>query len=389
MTDPRKGQTSASSAQADALCPGRHLAQVGMPDVRSKDSAFGDAIHAVLASLPNQNQKPPSSAPPSIQVLHSLPGFAVLTPSQQEIAESCLKIELEKVHDFFGQDAPQALGRCWREQRQWVRVSPTAEHSGQVDVFYRLGPRGLVIDYKSLAGDKPESPENLQLRDLVCLVAGHFMVSQVGCVIVQPLATHSPNPCLYEKEDITRSTQEMFERVLNSNNPQSPRNPGEVQCEFCRAKSKCTEYNRWAASRLPIAANLVDVPILSWTPEQRAAFCDSFDIAQDWLAGCWNFMEVGMKNDPTFVPGYVMKPNSPMKPVTNPQELYTRLCQYGSPDEILPLFMDCITVTKEKVSVVLSGLTGLKGKALDKKSEELFAGLTGEIPKKATLKKAK
>jgi hypothetical protein len=380
MNDPRKGQTSASSAQADALCHGRHLAQVGMPETRSKDSDFGDAIHLALSKVPN---------PPSLDGLCALAEFAALTPAQQEIAESCLKIELEKVHDFFGETTPQAIGRCFREQRLWVKVAPSIEHSGQVDAFYRLGPRGLVIDYKSLAGDKPVAPENLQLRDLVCLVSGHYMVSQVGCVIVQPLATHSPNPCLYEKEDIVRSTQEMFERVLASNNPQAPRVPGEAQCEFCRAKPKCPEYNRWAALGLPIPANLVDVPVLNWTAEQRVSFCDNFDIAQDWLNSCWEFMEVGMKKDPSFVPGYMLKPNSPMRPVNNPQELFNRLCQFGSADEILSLFMDCISVTKEKVSVVLSGLTGLKGKALDKKAEELFAGLTGEIPKKATLKKAK
>jgi hypothetical protein len=380
MNDPRKGQTSASSAQADQLCQGRFLAQVGMPETRSKDSAFGDAIHLALSKVPN---------PPSMDGLRALAEFAALTPSQQEIAESCLKIELEKVHDFFGETTPQAIGRCFREQRLWVKVAPNMEHSGQVDAFYRLGPRGLVIDYKSLAGDKPLAPENLQLRDLVCLVSGHYMVSQVGCVIVQPLATHSPNPCLYEKEDIVRSTAEMFERVMASNNPQSPRVPGEIQCDFCRAKPKCPEYNQWAAATLPVAKSLVELPVANWSPEQRAAFCDHFDIAQDWLNRCWDFMEAGMKKDPTFVPGYILKPNSPQRPVNNPQELFNRLCQFGSPDEILSLFMGCISVTKEKVSVVLSGLTGLKGKALDKKAEELFAGLTGEIPKKATLKKAK
>ena len=48
-TDERRGQTSASNAQADSLCQGRHRAQAGLPDTKSDDSKFGTEIHDALA----------------------------------------------------------------------------------------------------------------------------------------------------------------------------------------------------------------------------------------------------------------------------------------------------------------------------------------------------
>lgn len=379
MSDPRRGQTSASNAASDNSCKGRHLAQRGIPEPpRSADAAHGDAIHRVLAKLTH---------PASSEVLHALPEFTALTASQQDLTESCLKIELQKCLEFFGPDWVKA--KVFREQRYWVQVTPTAHHSGQVDVVYRLGPRALIIDYKSLAAEKPESAENLQLRDLVCLAAGHLLISEVGCAIVQPLATHSPIPCLYQKEDIEQSTRDMFLRVTASNDPKSARTAGETQCAFCLAKGKCPEYTAWAGSKLPVPSSLVSVPVEQWTPEMRKGFCDNYDIAADWLSYVWDYMEAGMKKDPAFVPGYVMVPNSPQQPITDPTVLYNRLVELNEGKDVLPRYLKCMNVTKEKVIAMVKEMTGLQGMKLAAKAKELFAGITGEIPKKASLKKAK
>jgi hypothetical protein len=390
MNDPRLGQTSASSAQADALCPGRHLAQRGIAEpARSKDSEWGDQIHAALKMVPN---------PPSLDALEALAEYQSLEPRQQEIAESCLSIELAKVVDFFGpDDLEKAKATCQREKRFWVKLTDAIGHSGQADVVYRVGNRALIVDYKSLAAEKPESAENLQLRDLVCLVAGHYIVvNQVGCVIVQPLATHSPTPCLYEKEDIQRATQEMFRRVMESNNPESKRVPGEDQCQFCRAKLNCPAHAQFAGYAVPsnMPPDLWRTAIADWSPQQRVAFCEKKAIASKWLDEIWDYMREGVKKDPSFIPGYGLSPNSPMSPVNDPQELFNRLvvrAKESNPavesDDVLMDFMRCVKTTKKDVEHLVSKLTGLKGKKLAEECKRLFDGITSEIPKADSLKK--
>ena len=392
--DERRGQTSASNAAQDLACPGRHLAQRDIPEPpRSSDAAWGDAIHAALAAIPN---------PTSLEVLQSTEQYKALEPKQQEIAESCLKIELEKVREFFGGNVlemDKAVSLCIREKRFWLKLNDKISHSGQADVVYRVGTRALIIDYKSLAKEKPESAENLQLRDLVCLIAGHFIiVNQVGCVIVQPLSTHSPTPCAYEKEDIARSTQEMYRRILASNDSTSPRIPGEVQCEHGRAKMTCAEHAAFAGYAVPMPStarpDLWKVAVQDWTVEQRVSFLDNASTAEKWIEDIRKWLKGEVEKDPNFVPGYGLKPNSPLCPVNDPQELFNRIVTLAKAkdeaidsDEVLADFMRCVKTTKKDVEVMVSKLTGLKGKKLADECKRLFAGITSEVAKADSLKK--
>ena len=49
QTDERRGRTSASNAAADRLCPGRHLAQLGLEETESAEASQGTLIHSVFA----------------------------------------------------------------------------------------------------------------------------------------------------------------------------------------------------------------------------------------------------------------------------------------------------------------------------------------------------
>src|SRR5258705_10907283 len=135
MNNNRGNWTSASGAPADALCPGRHLAQIGLYSERSQDSQHGDAIHKALCDGTDSG----------------------LSFEQRETLTACKTIEQKVVTQFFGADILKvALWRA-RERRFWMifGVGEMIElrHSGQVDLVCRLGLRALVIDYKSLAGD--------------------------------------------------------------------------------------------------------------------------------------------------------------------------------------------------------------------------------------------
>lgn len=361
MSDPideRRGATSASNATADNLCQGRHLAQKGIPDKSSKDAAHGNLIHAALAG--------------------DAEALATMTVEQRDIYDACQKIEAREVEKAFGADWKQA--KVWKEQRFWLRFQADVaenklmlEHSAKPDKVYRLGNRALVIEYKTLTGDVPTAPNNLQGRDQVCLVSGHLLVHEVAFLVIQPLVTHTPEICVYVKEDIERALKEMVSRITASNTPGAPRLAGSPQCDFCKAKVNCVEYNKWAGGNVPMMLHLLDVPIANWTPEQRGEFCDLESVAREWLDNCKNEMKEGLANDPKFVAGWMLKPGNMIETITNPAGVFARFAELGGTEK---QFLEAVSVVKTKLKEQLAALTHLKGKALDGSMSSLTEGYT-------------
>jgi hypothetical protein len=352
--DPRHGFTSASSAEADSLCAGRHLAQKAVPlsDNGSKDAEHGQLVHDALAGKADG---------------------ATLDHEQLAIYDQCKAIETKLVADYFG---PIPLTQL-REQRFWIQfhVSNGSDirHSGQADYVARCGIKALIIDYKSLYGDTAESPRNMQLRDLACLVRNHFvLVNEVAVAIVQPLVTMEPELCVYGETELWRALTEMERRVIRSNQPDSERVAGEVQCKFCRAKAHCLEYQQWVGTMLPVlnTLNLMEVPVAQWTPEQRSRAADLLKPAMDFLESVKGSIKEGLAVDPNFCPGWTLKPGAKREEIINPQITFDRFTALGGK---LQDFMGCLSVEKGALAARLATLTGLKGKALDRALAELHA----------------
>jgi len=362
QTEERKNQTSASNAAADLLCPGRHLAQRGCPDEKSEYAETGSRIHAALAARSGENN----------------PALPDLTLEEREVFDACREIEKKMVGQFFGTEHPPM--KVFREERYWGKSPPAAsdgtrfKHSAKPDVIFVAGTRALIAEYKVLFGDVPESERNLQLRDQVVLVHGSFagLRQEIGAVVIQPHITHNPQICLYTTPDIQRAASEMWARVAQSNDPHSPRVPGDPQCKFCRAKTRCAEYQRWAGAMVPNMASLLDVTVEAWTPEQRTTFCNQASIAQKWLDDCIAAMKKGLTTDESFIPGYRLKPGNKPEKITNPQEAFTRFIALGGK---LEQFMTVIAVTKGKLRKIINEVTGTKGMALDKAMEALTEGI--------------
>lgn len=365
--DPRRGGTSASSAQADALCPGRHLAQRGLHNESSEDAEFGRGLHAALAA--NDPSK--------------------LTTEQLDIYESCIAIESKLVDQLFGPD--RAKAKVFVEQRFWVKVKAKDseeryDHSGQPDKIYRLGPRALIIEWKSLAGDVPVSSENHQLRDQVVLAAGNLMLTEVMAVVIQPLVTHDPAPCLYDKVSIKQAEDEMFERVRRSNDPTSPRIAGETQCKFCSARPICKEYALWNASLLPARIALPDLPVSQWTIEQRVAFCSGVAAVEKWIEDNREAMKQLLEQDPEAVPGFYLKPGNIREVVTDPEALFARFVELGG---TLDQFMACVSITKGKLEDQTRAITKANGKSLKTKVDKLLEGIVEQKQNSPSLARKK
>lgn len=372
--------TSASNAQNDKDCPSRHVAQRGIAEPeKSLDATGGTLIHDALASG----------------------DLSKLNAAQADVAESCKKIEAKVVEAFFGPTS--APVKVFRHQRYWAKVQVTLpdkaivmlEHSGEADVVYRSGTKALVLDYKTLAGDVAESPKNLQLRDLACLVKGTDpVVSEVGTAIIQPFVTHSPEICVYTDPDLQRSEQEMFARVDASNRLDSKRVAGQSQCNFCLAKTRCREYAQWTGGMIPTPQGVEPVvkelvfqtAMANWTPNQRAIAASLLTPAGKALDEIKDFLKDGMGKDVNFVPGWTLAPGTKRTVVNNPQEAFTRFSGSGGN---LIAFMGCITVSTTKLKEQLAVVTGLKGNALTNAMIELLKDITDMSTNAPTLKQVK
>lgn len=350
--DERQGWTSASNAQADALCPGRHNAQRGLPSTRTKDAEFGDRIHNALC------RRDPSG----------------LSTEERDTYDLCERMEEKVVREFFGRPPD----KTFLEERFWVTIKAAGsesgiKHSGRVDRAYIVGRRGFIPDFKSLYADTPDPTVNLQLRDLAVLFRGQHNLEEVGVTIVQPRVTMEPTVTLYNREALARSEREMFARVTQSNNPTAPRNAGEVQCQFCRARMVCAEYNRFAGAMVPAMLSILDVPVQSWSPEQRAMFCSRKAIARKWLDEAEDVIKTMLAGDPSAVPGWRLKTGAVRETVKDPQACFDRFSQLGGK---VDQFMACIQVTKTKLREQVSAITGARGGALDKALAALLDGIT-------------
>lgn len=352
--DPRLGKTSASGAEADTLCPGRHRAQQAARAVLQKEpdptAEFGDAVHDALAQGDSSK----------------------LDPEQSKTYDLCLMVEEDILKRYFGSDFKEAVSRQWRHRRFWG-VFGGFEHSGEPDVVYRHQGKALIIDYKTLFGDYPSASSNLQLRDYAVLANEHFMLlEEIATVVDQPHITLKPEICVYKKDDLVRAKGEMTERIIRSNSADAPRVAGNVQCQFCEAKTLCKEYSLWAASKVPVVQGLAETPMAEWTPDMWSVFCGNMFTAYKWLELGKEEAKRRLKADPESIPGFFLREGRKVRHVVKPNELYARFEKLGGTRED---FMNCVEITLGRLENELRNLTNAKGKALEKAMEAVLAGL--------------
>ena len=344
--DEREGWTSASSAEADALCPGRHLAQRGIPEPeQSPEAASGTRIHAWL-----EDHK---SAP-------------LLSDDELETGDKCVEIEQKLFAQIFS-DTPT----IYREKRLWIEFDGL-KHSGKADLIAVCRDVALVEDYKSGRNKAPESPRNLQLRDLAALVASNFAVKTVYVAINQPWATMSPEICTYGIDELVQAIDEMERRVNASNDPESPHMPGDKQCQYCRAKAQCPAF---IAALLPVAsesatAENVAASVKSLSNERIGAFLALVRLAEETAtAEVRQRIEAG-----SAVAGWTLKPGRETEKIADAQTVFNRALGAGITQDAF--VRDCITVGKTALKTALKAATGAKGKALDQALDALLEGAT-------------
>lgn len=358
LPDPEQGErggwTHASNAEADIECPGRNLAQRGLPEPPSgPDAERGRRIHEALHTGDKSK----------------------LNPEELDCHEILYLMACDLIAKWHG-DNPAPL-TYYREERLWIGVPPF-RHSGKPDLLAvdRENLRAILIDYKTGWDDVTASPTNEQLRDLAVLAAVNCGVIEITVAILQPGT--NPLPCRYVAADLAQALRALEVRVRASNDPQAPRIAGDHQCRYCRAAGtdRCPEYAAWLAGGLPLLKQepvLPLTPALLWSPEQRSVFLSRRAALRQWIDEREEECRTLLLADPKAAPGWKVGEPEVRFPIVAPEKVFLRFVELGGRPDV---FMGAVKVTKGDLRNAVRSVTGHKGKQLNETMDKLTDGCT-------------
>lgn len=361
--DIRRSLTSASNAEADSLCPGRHLAQRGLPSYETTDAAAGTLIHRAFAGEEVEG----------------------LNPGQRKTLKQARLLEESIVNDFFGNPDPALTAaeinkRAQREQRLWsaMRLGEQEIHSAGIDAFWLTSDwsAALIEDLKGLWGQHADAEENLQLRDEAALLYENFGVQRVSVFINQPNVRwriDDQKIVTYELADLEAAHNEMIARVMNSNDIRAKRQPGPKQCRFCRAAgtARCPESQ---AAILGAAQSKFDASTAS--PARRGEWVSTLKALEKMVKKVLSELKTGLQADPAYIEGWEIKAGGSTRSIENIWEAGAIFAEaFGDAGFTREQFLACCTLSIPKLEELHDKLSGLTGKA----SKEQFLNLVGHL----------
>lgn len=376
-----RGQwTSASAAERDRHCPGAHLACLGLPESTSEGAQKGREIHAWL-HWKRSGGKPMDMTYQEQEWVVGEPDPDTEPVCDYELAGRCWDLEQQAIQDWLARKSESEFPefKVYSEKRLWLSAG-TLKHSGQCDCAVVSGNRVLILDVKTGWQEVAAPASNEQLRDLAVLWWWETQCDEVTVQIIQPGVEKQP-PCVYGREELEESHRRLVARVVASNDPNAKRVPGEVQCQYCRAKgsSRCPETQQAVVTLPPLPVAEIPSPKLV-----EAAL-----MAQGVAKAILEAARAALKDNPDAIPGFKLEPNAPNKPITDPGACWARCSTQGM---TLEQFMTCVKVGKGDLEAALKEV--IRAKTGKKRVEgwtplwlKLLEGITTEEPKEPSIKR--
>jgi len=346
VPDERGGWTSASSAESDSLCPGRHLFSKNIPEeTRSADADSGTKIHAWLEGQPDVK----------------------LSDDEMQTATLCSDLQKSLVNKFFGDEKLN----FFKELRIWATFDGL-KHSGKADLVVVGDKFALILDYKTGRNEATIPAKNLQLRDLAALLCIEIGINNVKVAVVQPWATMNPEVCEYDEPSLKQAADEMKNRVRASNDISSKKIPGAKQCQYCRARGFCPAF---ASASLPapletLAPETIAIGIKGLSNGKLGSFLGLVRLAEKAAE-----LEVRARLAAGEVlQDWELKPGRETEKITNATEVFNRALAAGISQE--EFVSNCVTVGKTALKSAIKTATGAKGRALDDALDGILEGCT-------------
>lgn len=343
LKDERNGKPSASSIERLSLCAGSFNICAGIRETSSSTAERGNRIHAILARDKVENQ----------------------TADEKASAATCAELAENVIETTIG----VPIGDCdevWREHRLW---SSDLRFSGKPDLVVIQGLNALIVDYKTGGGSVADASGNIQLRALAVLVLQNTSrkLDKVTVCIIQPMAAQRITVCSYGKADLVMATDEVYAIIASAEDSGAVRHAGVVQCKYCPARTRCPEANEEVKA---LAVTLDNSAAAQLTVTQLAVALDRCEQVESVIEAIREEAKARLQFGEA-IAGWRMKAGIERETISDATTVMSRfLAEEGTE----AAFLTTVSVGKGALKVKLGEATGLKGKQLDAKMDELLNG---------------
>ena len=351
--DERRGKLSASGMEAAFLCHGKPKAEEGKPQNVMPETTAGSRIHEAVE--------------------HDNPA-ALWNEDERKMA-----VRLMELRDNHAEE--WSNGEKFTHERELRLWGFGGELSGKTDGLLRQGPRALIYDHKTGYKETIEAAANIQLRVNAALAKHNFPeLTEITVAIYQPRGFPEVTKAVYDVEDLARAEAEVANAIERSKDPNARRNPGPVQCRYCRAKADCPEAQS-------LADKLTTVDVAEISTERLVQMLDVVETAEGVIKAVKSRAKELLEKDPAALPGWRLRPGARKTKINDPQILFGRLFQNHSigPDA----FVKICDVNKTKLRQLLKDSTDYKGKGLEAELANMLDGVTDETQNAPSLSREK
>jgi len=260
--------------------------------------------------------------------------------------------------------------------------------TGQFDLLYIQGTRGLLIDFKALHGNHPSAIENPQLMSLAVLVAKKHRLSEVRVALVQPWKG-KPTTADLSPAGLALAESWML-AILEAERVSTPddRKAGDW-CNHCAARFNCSAQRARSINNL----DLIRPETLPANPDTRnkAVFARMEELtsqqlihAEENIIGLMGVFIAAHKAvfkarvEAGEIPGYTTREKKGRRSISDVGKVFASCAAHGVTADAFTA--EC-SIGLGSVKELLKNATHAKGKSLDKLSEEVLTGCveTGKV----------
>ena len=351
MSPSKHALLGASSAHRWLACTPSAVLETKFPDTTSEAAAEGTLAHAIVETKLGRLIKGKARG----KALKSQREDSLYTPAMEEHADAYVDF-IEELFAEARARSPDAI--LCSEMRvdfsEWV-----PDGFGTTDTTIIADDMLTVIDFKFGKGHAVDAVNNPQLRLYALGAYGEFGalydIRNVRTYIVQPRKDSITSEDLTVDELIRWADEYVRPRAELAAKGEGPKNPGDEQCLFCRAKYVCTARISSLMDAMRYEYRSPDL----LTPEEIAAVIPKAEALAAWARGVKEYALAHALEGEEY-PGFKLVQGRSNRKIIDEAEALTRLMQAGcEPDKVVRL--KSITdlesyLSKDTLAKVLDGL---------------------------------
>ncbi|HEU4344074.1 MAG TPA: hypothetical protein VFU31_21170 [Candidatus Binatia bacterium] len=263
-----------------------------------------------------------------------------------------------------------------------------AEILNHADFVGTFPAKGAVVDYKFGFEEVDPPDQNHQLMVYIGALAQKTVCDEYYGLIIPRFGRPAP-PVIYRRDLMPAVWTLINMTYAKAMAPGARRIPSFDACRYCKGLQLgvCPEARSLALSTTE-ASKLIaspEVELTKMSPETRTKLFDAFKLAETLKAQFSKAAKVLLEKDPEFIPGYRLSKEGEVRTkVTDLIALRDRL------NDLMIMtddFLKICSISNKALSAAVRSATGLKGRALEARIEQLTKGLVDSTPVERSLER--